>query len=344
MRPVLEGRSSGSPRRARLALPVGDPQHGTVTGDETNDGAEPAVDAPARTAPRRRRRILVVAMAAVLVLVAVLVAVRIAGSGAEPAPVARSATPTSTPTATPTPTLTGHPLDDRGYDLTGLPTADVFAVIPALPVDDEPDGGTTGDVAQPLAAGAPVFAEPGQEPVAALPRELPYEGSIVPIIEREEHWVRVLLVGRSGLPSQGTSGQLTGWLRAADVEISSLDTTIEVSISARTIDIVTASGRERVPGEFAWGTEATPTPIGRTFVMSVRTASSLAYTRGHPIVYLAVQSPTLDGFGGIDVAITAFHYHDTHTGQISNGCLRVGAETIDRLTQVPAGTTVRILP
>jgi hypothetical protein len=280
----------------------------------------------------------------VVTLVAVVVGVRLATP--DPAPVARTGTPTpvASPIPSPTPTPTGHALDDRGYDVAGLPTVDVFAVIPSLPVDDAPGEGTTGDVATPLPAGAPVFPEPGKEPVAVLPRELPYEGSTVPIIEREDHWVRVMLVGRSGLPSQGTSGQLTGWLRAADVEITSLDTTIEVSISAGTIDIVTASGRERVPGEFAWGTDATPTPIGRTFVMSVRTASSLAYTRGHPIVYLAVQSPTLDGFGGIDVAITAFHYHDTHAGPISNGCLRVGAETIDRLTQVPAGTSVRVLP
>jgi hypothetical protein len=163
-------------------------------------------------------------------------------------------------------------------------------------------------------------------------------------VQREEHWVRVLLVGRSGLPSAGTSGQLTGWLRVADVEIGPLDTTIEVSLSARTIDIVTGGTRERVTQDFAWGTEATPTPIGRTFVMSVRTASALAYTRGHPVVYLAVQSPTLDGFGGIDVAITAFHYHDVHAGPISNGCLRVDGAAIDRLTQVPPGTAVLIAP
>jgi hypothetical protein len=264
----------------------------------------------------------------------------------EPPPVAAlpSPTPTATPTPTPSPTPTGHPLDGRAYDLAGLPTVDVFAVIPALPVDDAPDQGTTGAVARPVPAGAPVFAEPGAAPVAALPHELPYEGSIVPIIEQEEHWVRVLLVGRSGLPSAGVSGQLTGWLRTADVDISALDTAIEVSLSAGTIDIVRGGARERVPGEFAWGTEATPTPIGRTFVMSVRTASSLAYTRGHPIVYLAVQSPTLDGFGGIDVAITAFHYHDVHAGPISNGCLRVDADAISLLTQVPPGTTVRITP
>lgn len=316
-----------------------------MTGDERDGDDWSVVDDSAEPAPAPRRRglrLAIGAMVVVVVLVGTLVAAKLLMTDTEPPPVARSTAPATTPT--PTPTETGHPVDDRAYDLAGLPTVEVFAVIPALPVDDAPAEGTTGDVATPLPAGAPVFAQPGQEPVAALPRELPYEGSVVPIIQREEHWVRVLLVGRSGLPSQGTAGQLTGWLRTADVEITSLDSSIEVSISARTIDIVTASGRERVTGDFAWGTAASPTPIGRTFVMMVRTASSLQYTRGHPIVYLAVQSPTLDGFGGIDAAITAFHYHDTHIGAISNGCIRVDAGSIGRLTQLPPGTTVRILP
>ncbi len=315
---------------------------GAASSSPVDDGV---LDAPGRAGGARRWWIGALAALAVVLLVAGIALVR--QLTAEPPPVAATATPTptpTTPTPTPTPTPTGHPRDERGYDLAGLPTVDVFAVIPQLPVDDDPAGGTTGEVARPLPAGAAVFAAPGDAPVAALPRDLPYEGSIVPIVEREEHWVRVLLVGRSGLPSGGVSGQLTGWMRAADVEISRLDTTIEVSLSAGTIEVVTGEARERVPGTFAWGTEATPTPIGRTFVMSVRTASSLAYTRGHPIVYLAAQSPTLDGFGGIDVAITAFHYHDVHAGPISNGCLRVDADAIGRLTQVPPGTTVLIRP
>jgi len=40
--------------------------------------------------------------------------------------------------------------------------------------------------------------------------------------------------------------------------------------------------------------------------------------------------------------VTAFHYHDSHSGQISNGCLRLDAAAIDRLAQLPAGTPVFI--
>ena len=69
---------------------------------------------------------------------------------------------------------------------------------------------------------------------------------------------------------------------------------------------------------------------------------SFGYTRGHPLVYLGVQSPTLDGFGGAAVAVTAFHYHDARSGAISNGCLRLGPEAIDRLAQLPLGTAVYV--
>ncbi len=53
-----------------------------------------------------------------------------------------------------------------------------------------------------------------------------------------------------------------------------------------------------------------------------------------------MQSPTLDGFGGANVAVTAFHYHDDRSGSISNGCLRVDPAAIEKLAQLPLGTPV----
>ena len=76
--------------------------------------------------------------------------------------------------------------------------------------------------------------------------------------------------------------------------------------------------------------------------MTIRIEEGLAYTRGHPIVYLSAQSPTLDGFAGASVAVTAFHYHDDRSGSISNGCLRVDPDAITALAQLPLGTPVII--
>jgi hypothetical protein len=286
------------------------------------------------------------AVAAVLVAaggVAVWVSAERGGASvpAATAPVTPAPAPSFRATADPTPS--GFPANTASYPLDQLPQVDVYAVIPALPVDADPYGAFTGELARATAERIPVFADPTGEPVAALPRDHHFDGTTVPVIERQEHWVRVLLTGRSALPSAGDPGQLTGWVRAQDVELTGVTATIDVDLAARTIDIVTADGaRERVADDYAWGTEATPTPRGRSFVMMVRTDAALTYTRGHPLVYLSVQSPTLDGFGGVPVAVTAFHYHDARSGAISNGCLRLAPEAIDRLAQLPVGTPVII--
>jgi len=250
----------------------------------------------------------------------------------------KTATPAlATPTPTPTPTVTE-------YDLAGLPKVDVLAVIPALPLDDDRDGAFTGEVVHPVVDKAPVFADPGGTPVAYLPRDDPYDGTTVPVIDVRDGWVKVLLAGRQHTPSKGNAAQVAGWLRTADVSTETVDARIEVDISDHRIDIVRGKDRTRVTNDFAWGTDDTPTPHGRAFVMMVRKAPSLGYTRGHPVVYLSVQSPTLDGFGGADVAVTAFHYHDVHSGAISNGCIRVGVDAITALSALPPGTPVTVRP
>lgn len=289
------------------------------------------------------------AIAAVLVVAGGLAVWIFADRGADAAPAppaaSTSAPPAATPTATPsaTPTPSGFPANTVAYDVAALPQIDVFAVNPALPVDADAFGPLPGETARATADRIPVFADPAGEPVGALPRDYVYDGTTVAVIERQEHWLHVLLPGRAAVPSAGNPGQVTGWLRAQDVEVGATDASIEVDLAARTIDIVHRDGtRERVADDFGSGAEATPTPVGRSFVMMVRADPALTYTRGHPLVYLSVQSPTLDGFGGTSVAVTAFHYHDARSGAISNGCLRLAPEAIDRLAQLPLGTPVTI--
>ncbi|WP_110588892.1 L,D-transpeptidase family protein [Microbacterium suaedae] len=287
--------------------------------------------------------------AASVVMAAVIVAALVWPRGetnaiATPDPtVSVATTPAPTPTATPTPT--GPPANERAYEAEGLPTVDVHAVIPELPVDDAPDAMTVGLTATPHDAGAPVFADPTGEPVAWLLPEQRYGGTTVPVVEIHEAWAKVLLVGRQAVAGEGDPSQLSGWIRTADVAMASNDRRVEVDLSERTIDLVTIDGddaaRETIATDFASGTDETPTPLGRSFVMLTEQVS-FAYTRGHEMIYLSVQSPTLAGFGGQSVAVTAFHYHDARTGEISNGCLRVSADVIERLAALPAGTPVHV--
>lgn len=259
---------------------------------------------------------------------------------ASPAP-EPSVTSAPTPSATPS----GPPANVTAYEPADLPVADVFLVDAALPVDDDPTGDVLPLTASPRgAAGAPVFADPSGDPVAWLPQEQTYGGTDLPVVQTHESWVKVLLAGRQARAGEGDASQIAGWLRASDVVLTPNDASVEVDLAAQTIDIVRRDGskesRERIADHFAWGTEATPTPVGRTFVMHTEVVPSLAYTRGHPIVYLGAQSTTLAGFDGQDVAVTAFHYHDVRSGSISNGCIRVDADVAARLSEVPLGTPV----
>lgn len=280
--------------------------------------------------------------------VALVVIVAMIWPRADAAPTAdeqntRVPTATSSPTPTPSPTPTGFPANTGIYDAAALPEADVFSVLPALPVDAAPDAPFAGFTARAIADAVPVWADPLGEPVAALPREQRYGGTTVAVVQRQENWVQVLLTGRQSIPSQGDPGQLTGWLRIADVELAPMDVTVEVSLSARTIDIVRAGVAERIATDFASGADGSPTPIGRSFI-HLAEITSFDYARGHPIVYLSLQSPALDGFGGTDVAVTAFHYHDDRTGAISNGCLRLDEAAITKLAELPVGAGVIIRP
>jgi hypothetical protein len=296
--------------------------------------------------PRRRRTIVLITVVAAVLLIGAVTAlvVRIALPTASEAQPTEAPMPTIRVTPAPTPTPTGPPPNTNTYDTAGLPSVDVFAVISALPLDTDPFGTPTGLVATPSGEAAPVFADPTAEPVARLASQQVYGGAVVPVVEKYDDWVKVLLVGRESLPPEGSSAQVSGWMRTSDVTISPQDAHVEVSLSARTIDIVTPAGSERIATDFGSGATDTPTPVGRAFVMMTRTVPEFSYTRGHPLVYLSVQSPTLAGFAGADVAITAFHYHDARSGAISNGCLRVAPDAIERLAQLPEGTVVYVHP
>lgn len=301
---------------------------------------------------KRRRARLVLTTAVVLGVVTIGTAWMLRSAGPAASVSASSTAATSSPTAattpapTPTksPTPTGYPANTATYDLGPLPQVNVFTVLESLPVDDDRFAQPTAETARPLTAGAPVWADPMGAPIAYLPRDYTHGGTTVPVVEKQDHWVKVLLVGRQAYPSLGDPSQVSGWLRLTDIELAPIEAVVRVSISDRTIDVVRGASTERIATDFAWGTDVTPTPLGRAFIMTTDVVPEYWYTRGHPIVYLSVQSPTLDGFGGADVAVTAFHYHDERSGPISNGCLRVDPAAIGALAALPYGTPVMIDP
>lgn len=276
--------------------------------------------------------------------VALVVAVLVAGEAVVPRSAQGLPVTPVMPTAVEPVVDAGAPANTTAYEIDALAQIDVWSVTPSMPVDDDPFAPLTGELAQPLAAGAPIFADPTGQPIGYLPREASYGGTTVPVVVRDTHWVKVLLAGRQSVPPDGNAAQTVGWLRVADVELTPVQSYVEVHLEAHTIDIVTALGVERVANDFAWGKPSTPTPVGRTFVMLTRVVPEFAYTMGHPVVYLGVQSPAMAGFDGGEVAVTAFHYYRQRSGANSFGCVYLDGPATDRLAQLPPGTPVIIHP
>jgi len=281
------------------------------------------------------------AVTALAIVGGVVLAVAVGGVGGDDRAVPAGSAVSQAASATPSPVES--PPNTTIYDIAALRQIDVWSVTPGIPVDDAPFAPLTGELAQPRTA-APIFADPSGSPLGYLPREAAYGGTIVPVVARETNWVKVLLAGRQGVPPEGNPAQTVGWLRAADVEITPVTAYVEVHLADHTIDIISASGAERVASDFAWGKPSTPTPVGRTFVMLTRVVPQFAYTNGHPLVYLGVQSQTMAGFDGGTVAVTAFHYYRERSGANSFGCIYLDGAATDRLAQLPAGTPVIIYP
>lgn len=289
----------------------------------------------------RRRTLATIAVGAVAAsaIVAAVLWPRADSAPPETMPTAPTISASPTPSAEP---VEQYPADTAAYDVAALPATQVYSVIPELPIDPHPAGEVLPLMASAAAPQVPVFAAPGGQPVAHLPQAQAHDGTTLPVVEQHPHWVQVLLPARSGLPSGGVVGQTAGWLRAADVTLSENPFVVTVGLSSGTIS-VTQSGQSVYESVgFGYGVPATPTPIGRTFIMSVFTDPAATYARGLPTTALAVQSPTLDGFGGASVAVTAFHYHDARSGPISNGCIRVDSATAQLLAGLPLGTPVVI--
>lgn len=278
-----------------------------------------------------------------------VLAVAVAGAARDDRAAANGAVRAHAVSATPTVveaparTTAEAPANSTVYDISILPPIDVWSVTPGIPVDDAPFAPMTGELARPRTA-APIFADPAGAPLGHLPRDAAYGGTTVPVVARQTNWVKVLLAGRQGVPPEGNPAQTVGWLRAADVEITPVTAYVDVHLADHTIDIASASGVERVADDFAWGKPSTPTPVGRTFVMLTRVVPEFRYTSGHPLVYLGVQSPTMAGFDGGTVAVTAFHYYRERSGANSFGCVYLDGAATDRLAQLPPGTPVIISP
>ena len=175
-----------------------------------------------------------------------------------------------------------------------------------------------------------LYAEPGKRPFAKVPPRQ-FQETWLPVVDREDGWVKVLLPSRPN----GASG----WLRESRVETARSPYVVRVHLTSRTLDIV-YEGSSIGTWPVAIGEPSTPTPPGRTFLLGSVIDTNQSYS---PIILpLGSHSDTLDSYGGGPgtVALHGWPDESVFGTAASHGCIRVPAEALDRLTQVPLGTLV----
>lgn len=212
-----------------------------------------------------------------------------------------------------------------------LPLSTTFTAVEGAPADPDPTGRTEGLVAHPVRE-TPVLDGPDGRPIANMPIEQ-FGATWLPVIADQAGWVQVLL------PSKPAGS--TGWLRADDVEILTTPYVIEVHLGSKTLELLEGN---RVVDEWsvAIGKDSAPTPTGRTFVLGAFTDPNQNHS--DVILPLGMHSQTHDTYGGGPgtVAIHTWPTADVFGKAVSDGCIRVPADALERLAKVPLGTLVII--
>lgn len=235
-------------------------------------------------------------------------------------------------------------------DPTVLPLAngsDSAAIIAGLVLDPHPNQPATDQRVRVLAP-VPIYDGIEGAEVAYLDPVTVWTETTLPIFERAGDWGLVPVFARVGLPSQGVRGQATAWVYLKDPRLETLASEYVISLDGEALT-VRRGGEVILTENVGIGAEGTRTPKGRSGLAGIWVDDAAVYTRGHQIIALTRFSDDADTLVPVGAAagtqappLIAVHYHDVHAGTVSNGCIRVSAETTDFLAALPLGTAVLI--
>jgi lipoprotein-anchoring transpeptidase ErfK/SrfK len=136
---------------------------------------------------------------------------------------------------------------------------------------------------------------------------------------------------------------VTGYVRAAGLEVQAVSTRIEVDISSRRLTLFNA-GRRVLEATVAVGAPATPTPLGRFYVNQRLVPDDPSGPYGPGAIGISAFSNVLTGWAqGGPVAIHGTNEPWSIGHDVSNGCIRLPNATLERLfREAVAGTPVII--
>jgi lipoprotein-anchoring transpeptidase ErfK/SrfK len=136
-----------------------------------------------------------------------------------------------------------------------------------------------------------------------------------------------------------------GYVRAASLELQTVDSRIEVDVSARRLTLF-EKGKRALTATVAVGSPSTPTPIGRYYVNQRLIPSDTSGPFGPGAIGVSAFSDVLTGWAqGGPIAIHGTNEPWSIGHAVSNGCIRLPNATLSKLFRVAvAGTPVIIHP
>jgi lipoprotein-anchoring transpeptidase ErfK/SrfK len=136
---------------------------------------------------------------------------------------------------------------------------------------------------------------------------------------------------------------VTGWVRAADVELAAVTTRIVVDLSDRSVTLYDR-GRPILTAPAAIGSSETPTPVGRFYVNQRLVPNDASGPFGPGAIGISAFSDVLTGWTqGGPIAIHGTNRPDLIGAAVSTGCIRVRNDLLRRLfDRTRAGTPVTV--
>ena len=157
------------------------------------------------------------------------------------------------------------------------------------------------------------------------------------VTEDDGEWLRVELPARPN--------QMEGWVKAADVELSSHSYRMHLDLSDRHLTVYDGD-QVFAETDVVIGKDATYTPVGHFYINEKIEQSNPGGAYGPWILSTNAYSESLDTFDG-GLPVVAFHgtnQPELIGSQASNGCIRMPNDVVTQLAEtLPAGTPVEIV-
>ena len=189
---------------------------------------------------------------------------------------------------------------------------------------------------------APRYTSPGNGLDGTVPASWYGRPSILPLIGTAPGWVKVRL-------AQRPDGSVA-WLPAKDVTISSTPFRIVINLATTHLELYD-QGRLVLSAPAGVGAVGDPTPTGEFFVAFDEQPPQPNPGYGPFIIVTSAHSEAISDWEGSGDAVIGIHGplgDDSEIGttgaRISHGCIRLHDAALERLSEVPPGTLIDIVP